>query len=33
MRGIITKEEEMDEALKQRNAKVAVFDENKKYYK
>jgi hypothetical protein len=31
MRGIITKEGEMDEVLKQRNAKVAVFNETKKY--
>jgi len=30
MRGVISKEEEMDKILKQRNAKIAVFSETKK---
>jgi hypothetical protein len=30
MRGILDKEEELDELLKQRNAKIAIFSETKK---
>jgi hypothetical protein len=30
MRGIIDKEEELDEVLKEKNAKIAVFSETKK---
>jgi hypothetical protein len=33
MRGIIDKEEELDEVLKQKKGKIAVFSEIKKNYK